>query len=198
MIVSVDADTQADGSDLAKKVESETETANGEEVEGIITAETCATATGCPGAANPVTSIAITTQKFQHRQRYCAGYRDNGQRADLRSTKFLVHSNISGTFPAFNANTIGKAQRVEVDSENEAGNTSTSVSASKIKLLEQGVTGTISALSWQQLHTYAGPDVSFRFADRSNHHRRTRRGCTAQERDSGEQHRRKSSRTAVL
>src|SRR5947209_1622454 len=42
MIVSVDAATQADGSILAKKVESETETANGEEVEGIITAETCA------------------------------------------------------------------------------------------------------------------------------------------------------------
>jgi hypothetical protein len=46
MIVSVDAATQADGSILAKKVESETETASGEEVEGIITAETCAVPAG--------------------------------------------------------------------------------------------------------------------------------------------------------
>jgi len=63
MIVSVDAATQTDGSILAKKVESETETATGEEVEGIITSVTCTVAAGCPAAANLATSIAITTHK---------------------------------------------------------------------------------------------------------------------------------------
>jgi len=148
MIVSVDATTQADGSVLAKKVESETETSNGEEVEGIITAETCTVAAACPGAANPATSISITSHKVSAPAGTTAPATATTVTVPLSaSTKFMVHSNISGTFPAFNASTIGKAQRVEVDSESTAGNTSTSVSASKIKLLEQGVTGAISALS---------------------------------------------------
>jgi len=77
------------------------------------------------------------------------------------STKFMVHSNLSGSFPAFDASTIGKAQRVEVDSENEAGNTSTSVAANKIKLLEQGVTGTISALSGSNFTLTPDPTSAF-------------------------------------
>lgn len=162
MIVSVDADTQADGSDLAKKVESETETANGEEVEGIITAETCAVAAGCPGAANPVTSLAITTHKVSATASATAPATATTVNVPISaSTKFLVHSNIGGTLPAFNANNVSKAQRVEVDSENEAGNSTTSVSASKIKLLEQGVTGTISALAGSNFTLTPDPTSAF-------------------------------------
>src|SRR6476646_2507676 len=148
MIVSVDAATQTDGSILAKKVESETETATGEEVEGIITSVTCTVAAGCPAAANLATSIAITTHKVSATAAASAPATATTVNVPITtSTKFLVHSNISGSFPTFDASTISKAQRVEVDSENEAGNTSTSVGASKIKLQEQGFSGTISALS---------------------------------------------------
>jgi mucin-22 len=162
MIVSIDADTQADGSVLAKKVESETETANGEEVEGIITAETCATALGCPGAANAATSIAITTHKVSATAGATAPATATTVNAPLSaSTKFLVHSNQSGTFPAFNASTIGKAQRVEVDSESTTGNSATSVAASKVKLLEQGVSGTISALSGNNFTLTPDPTSAF-------------------------------------
>ena len=97
MIVSVDANTQADGSILAKKVESETETADGEEVEGIITAETCAVAAGCPGAANLATSIAITTHKVSATASATAPATATTVNVPISaSTKFLVHSNISG------------------------------------------------------------------------------------------------------
>lgn len=149
MIVSVDAVTQTDGSVLAKKVESETETANGEEVEGIITGVTCAVSAGCPGAANAATSIAITTHKVSATSSASAPATATTVNVPLTSTtKFLIHSNMSGgSFPAFDATTIGKAQRVEVDSENESADTSTSVSASKIKLQEQGFSGTVTALS---------------------------------------------------
>lgn len=149
MIVSVDATTQADGSILAKKVESETETPDGEEAEGIITGVTCAVATACPSAANAATSITITTQKVSATLAANAPVPGSTVSVPITaSTQFTIHSNMSGgSFPAFDATTISKAQRVEVDSENEAGDTSTSVTASKIRLQEQGFTGTVSALS---------------------------------------------------
>ena len=149
MIVSVDAVTQTDGSVLAKKVESETETADGEEVEGLITNVTCAVAAGCPSGVNVATSVDITTHKVSATSATSAPATATTVTVPITSaTKFLVHtSNGGGSFPAFDSTTISKAQRVEVDSENESGDTSTAVSADKIKLLEQGFTGTVSALS---------------------------------------------------
>jgi len=149
MIVSVDAATQADGSILAKKIESETETADGEEVEGIITNVACTVAAACPGAANPATSIDITTHKVSATTAAGAPATATTVTVPITSgTKFTIHSNQGGTsFPTFDATTISKAQRVEVDSENESGDSATSVSANKIKLLEQGFSGTVSALS---------------------------------------------------
>jgi Domain of unknown function (DUF5666) len=163
MIVSVDAVTQTDGSILAKKVESETETANGEEVEGIVTGVTCAVAAACPSAANAANSIAITTHKVSATSSTGAPQTATTVNVPIGTgTKFLIHSNMSGgSFPAFDATTIGKAQRVEVDSENEAGNSSTSVSASKVKLQEQGLTGTISALSGGNFTLTPDPKSAF-------------------------------------
>jgi hypothetical protein len=149
MIVSVDAVTQTDGSILAKKVESETETGDGEEVEGLITNVTCAVAAGCPSGVNVATSVNITTHKVSATSAASAPTTATTVTVPITSaTKFLVHTNQGGgSFPAFDSTTISKAQRVEVDSENESGDSSTSVSADKIKLLEQGFTGTVSALS---------------------------------------------------
>lgn len=148
MIVSVDAATQPDGSVLAKKVESETETGGGEDAEGLITAEACAVATACPSAANAATSITITTQQVSATSAANAPATATSVNVPITSaTQFKVHSNMNGSFPAFDATTIGLAQRVEVDSDNESADTSTSVNASKIKLLEQGFEGTVTALS---------------------------------------------------
>jgi uncharacterized protein DUF5666 len=140
MLVSVDAVTQSDGTILAKKVEAETETQNGEEVEGIITAVTGA----------PATQITVTTQKTA-----ATGTAPNTPATGTsvtvsigNGTKFMVDPHkLNGPFPAFDASHIGKAQRVEVDSESQTGNTSTSVTGDKIKLSEQALTGTVSALS---------------------------------------------------
>ena len=150
MIVSVDAATQADGSILAKKIESETETADGEEVEGIITNVTCAVAAACPGAANAATSIDITTHRVSATTAAIAPAAATTVTVPITpGIRFTVHSNQGGgaSFPTFDATTISKAQRVEVDSENESGDSATFVNADKIKLLEQGFSGTVSALS---------------------------------------------------
>ncbi|HET9182766.1 MAG TPA: DUF5666 domain-containing protein [Candidatus Angelobacter sp.] len=148
MIVSVDAATQPDGSILAKKVESETEDADGENAEGLITAVGCAVATACPSAANAATSITITTQQVSATSAANAPATATTVNVPITSsTQFKVHSNINGSFPAFDVTTIGLAQRVEVDSENESTDTNTSVNASKIKLLEQGFEGTVTSLS---------------------------------------------------
>lgn len=148
MIVSVDAATQPDGSVLAKKVESETESTDGEDAEGIITAEACAVAAACPSGANAATSITITTQQVSATSAANAPATATSVNVPITSaTQFKVHSNMSGSFPTFDATTIGLAQRVEVDSDSESTDTITSVTANKIKLLEQGFEGTVTALS---------------------------------------------------
>lgn len=153
MIVSVDAVTQSDGTLLAKRVESETETANGDEVEGIITAVTCATTSGCPGAGNPATQITLTTQKTASTAP-SPSTPATGSSVNVpisSSTKFAVRAGkLSGPFPAFDDTHIGKAQRVEADSENEGGDDSSHVSGDKIRLREQALTGTVSAFSGNQ------------------------------------------------
>jgi len=139
MIVSVDAVTQSDGTLLATKVESETETAFGEELEGVISAVT----------GNPATQITVSTQR-------AASTTNSPNTPTLGTsvtvsistgTKFSVKSKkLTGTLPAFNASNIGKGQRVEVDSEIQSSS-STTAPGDKIKLTEQALTGTISALS---------------------------------------------------
>ena len=148
MIVSVDAVTQSDGSLLAKKVESETENANGEEVEGVITAVTCASATACPSTGNAATQVTITTQKVSAAGTPTATTGSTVNIPITAGTRFSVHSGkLSGTLPAFDATHIGNAQRIEADSENEANDDSAHVSGDKIKLNEQALSGTVSSFT---------------------------------------------------
>jgi hypothetical protein len=63
------------------------------------------------------------------------------------STAFSVESGtISGALPAFNASNMGPGQQVIVDSATQPA-TSTSATADKIKLQEQELFGTVTALS---------------------------------------------------
>ena len=138
MIVTVQAFTQSDGSLLARNVESETLSATGAQLEGLITSVT----------GSPVTSLGITTQSAVATT--AANAPATGTTVSVpitTSTQFSVESNhVPGSFPAFDAADIGLGQRVVVNSETQSTNPA-SATADKLKLQEQALTGTISGLS---------------------------------------------------
>lgn len=138
MIVSVQAFTQPDGSLLASGVESETLSASGSQMGGLITSVT----------GSPVTSLGITTQSAVVTTAGNAPPTGSSVSVPITSsTQFSVESNhVPGPFPAFGAANIALGQRVAVDSETQSTNPA-SATADKIKLQEQALTGTISALA---------------------------------------------------
>lgn len=137
MIVSVQAFTQTDGSLLARNVESETLSATGAELGGLITSVT----------GTPVTSLGLTTQNAVATTAANAPATGTTVFVPITtSTQFSVESNhVPGSLPAFDASDIGLGQRVIVDSETQSTNPA-SVTADKLKLQEQALTGTISGL----------------------------------------------------
>ncbi|HEX7286259.1 MAG TPA: DUF5666 domain-containing protein [Candidatus Angelobacter sp.] len=138
MIVTVEGISQADGSLLARTVESETETATGQVLEGV--------AVSTAGA--PATSMNFTTQSVIASNSATAPVAGNSVAVSITtSTRFSVESSrISGVLPAFDASTLGPGQQVIVDSETQPA-TSTSAPADKVKLQEQVLFGTITGLS---------------------------------------------------
>lgn len=138
MILTVEAISQSDGSLLARTVESETETAAGQALEGTVTAS----------AGAPATSVSLLAQSAASTNTVAAPAPGNSVSVSITSTtQFSVQSNtISGPLPAFDASTIGKGQQVVVDSETQPGSSATAT-GDKIKLQEQVVFGTVSALS---------------------------------------------------
>lgn len=138
MIVTVQASTQSDGSLLAGSVESETLSATGEQLEGLITSVTGA----------PVTSLAVTTQSAVATTAANAAVTGSTVSVPITTgTQFSVEStHVPGPFPAFDPASIALGQRIAVDSETQSANPA-SATADKIKLQEQALTGTISSLS---------------------------------------------------
>jgi hypothetical protein len=128
-IVEVDSVTQTDGTKLATKVEKECDN-KGEELEGIISAVT----------GSPATQITLAHQVDS------TGNPSAPTTVDVTlnaSTQFIVRTdklNLSST-PAFDATHIGKGQRVEAD----ANGTTAPILASKLKLREQALIGTVAA-----------------------------------------------------
>lgn len=125
-IVEVDGTTKSDGTKLATKVEREGGQA-GDEAEGVISAVT----------GSPATSITIAHQ--------VSSSTTTATTVDITinaSTVFSVRADkLSITAPAFDATHIGKGQRVEADA-NASG---TPLVATKLKLREQGIVGTVAA-----------------------------------------------------
>lgn len=125
-IVEVDAMTQADGSKLATKVSRESDH-NGEEAEGLISALDSPLTTitiihqvDSENSTNPPTTVNISVNS---------------------NTQFVIRPDkLSMTAPAFDATHIGKGQRIEVDSSSNA----TPLVATRIKLREQALVGTVS------------------------------------------------------
>ncbi len=126
-IVEVDAITKSDGTKLATKVEREGGQ-NGEEAEGLISA-----------LDNPLTKITIVHQVDS------TGSSNSPVTVDIgvnSSTVFSVRADkLNITAPAFDATHIGKGQRIEADSSNNV----TPLTATKIKLREQALIGTVAA-----------------------------------------------------
>jgi hypothetical protein len=124
-IVEVDGITKTDGTKLATKVEREGGS-NGEEAEGLVSA-----------LDNPLTKITIVHQVDSNNS--TATTIDIGVNS---STVYSVRTDkLNITAPAFDATHIGKGQRIEADS-----NSSTApITASKVKLREQALVGTVAA-----------------------------------------------------
>jgi len=127
-IVEVDGKTKADGSKLATKVERES-TSSGDEAEGVISAVTGA----------PATAVTIAHQVSASAPASAPVTVDITINA---STVFSVRADkLSVTAPAFDASHIGKGQRIEAD----AAAAGSPLVATKLKLREQGIVGTVAA-----------------------------------------------------
>ena len=127
-LVEVDAITKSDGTKLATKVEREGDH-NGEEVEGLISA-----------LDSPLTKLTIVHQMDSTGTSSSPVTVDVGVNSstvfNIRFDRFNFPS-----APVFDAFHIGKGQRIEVD----AGSASNPLVASKVKLREQALIGTVAA-----------------------------------------------------
>jgi predicted small secreted protein len=126
-IVEVDGVTKSDGTKLATKVEREGNQ-NGEEAEGLISA-----------LDNPLTKITIVHQVDS------TGSSSSPVTVDIGVNSSTVYSvradKLNITAPAFDATHIGKGQRIEADSSTNT----TPLLATKVKLREQALIGTVAA-----------------------------------------------------
>lgn len=127
-IVEVDAITRTDGTRLATKVEREGDR-SGQEVEGLISA-----------LNSPLSKITIVHQMDSPGMSNSPVTVDIGVNSStvfsVRFDRFTVPSQ-----PLFDATHIGKGQRIEVD----ANSSSTALLATKVKLREQALIGTVAA-----------------------------------------------------
>jgi predicted small secreted protein len=126
-IVEVDGVTKSDGTKLATKVEREGNQ-NGEEAEGLISA-----------LDNPLTKITIVHQVDS------TGSSSSPVTVDVGVNSSTVYSvradKLNITAPLFDATHIGKGQRIEADSSTNT----TPLLATKVKLREQALIGTVAA-----------------------------------------------------
>lgn len=126
-IVEVDGVTKSDGTKLATKVEREGDR-NGEEVEGLISA-----------LDSPLSKITVVHQLDS------TGTSSSPVMVDIGVTSGTVYSvradKLNVTPPLFDATHIGKGQRIEAD----ALSSSAPLVASKIKLREQALIGSVAA-----------------------------------------------------
>jgi hypothetical protein len=129
-IVEVDGTTKSDGTKLATKVEREG-TSSGDEAEGIISA-----VTGAPAATGVTIAHQVSSSASSAAPPLTVDITINA------STVFSVRADkLNVTAPAFDATHIGKGQRIEAD----AAAAGSPLVATKLKLREQGIVGTVAA-----------------------------------------------------
>jgi Domain of unknown function (DUF5666)/Domain of unknown function (DUF4382) len=132
MLVQVDGVTQANGSLRAVKVEVEVEDQDGLEAEGVISSVT----------GSPATSITLVAQDASSPSGLGPVHGSNIT-VDVSGAKYVLNNKVdlSGLTFTFDATHIAPAQRVEVDEPTPAAN---NLVANKVKLLNQGLRGTIT------------------------------------------------------
>jgi len=164
MIVEVDAVTQSDGTVLAKRVETNVETNDGEELEGLIT-----TVTG-----TPATQISLTTQFESSPVAALLNLLGVGDTVNVQissTTVFKVadadHVDLTGSSLAFDANNVAAGQRVEADSDSESdeqhdsSGSGNSTTGNRIRLQQQELQGTISNLNGTTFTLTVAGDSAF-------------------------------------
>ena len=128
-VVEVDAVTKSDGTKLATRVARD-EDHMGEEVEGLVS-----------NLDSPLTTITIVHQVDSMKSSTPPTTVPVSVNAN---TQFMVHPDrLFMTAPAFDATHIGKGQRIEADSSTNAS----PLVATKVKLREQALVGTVSNAS---------------------------------------------------
>jgi uncharacterized protein DUF5666/uncharacterized protein DUF4382 len=142
MMVEVDAITQSDGSLLATKVEAEVENEAGNEVEDVLGVEGLVTST--TGA--PVTQFQMIAGEVEGSGTPAPALGSTITVNVDANTKFAISqdkvdlSNLSFS-PTFDATQLGKVQAVEADTDVASA---TLITARRVKLKQQGLTGTVS------------------------------------------------------
>ena len=138
-IVTVEGFTRSDGSLFAKEVEGQ-EASTGSEVEGIITSisGTLLTVTAHDGSGSGMDDTKV-------------GADFTVSISGLSASKFRVDSGngFGSQVPStlsFSATTIHEGQQIEVESNNPVPAANGSITADKIKLQQQGVSGTVANL----------------------------------------------------
>jgi hypothetical protein len=160
MIVEVDAQVQSDGSLLAKRVEVDEDSDDGVEAEGFITAVTGTPATsfmlendfGSGPIAALLNLLGIGT----------------GVTVNINSTTTFSVSdgdqvNTSGLSVTFDANNLGKAQRVSAGTMNQGSFQAVPLAftADRVRLLQQTLNGTVSNLSGSSFTLTMASDSAF-------------------------------------
>lgn len=127
-IVEVEGTTKPDGSRLATSIEREGDH-NGEEAEGLIS-----------NLDSPLSTITIVHQMDSRGTSNSPVTADVGVNASTAFSVRFDKLNVSAP-PLFDANHIGKGQRIEID----ASSATAPLVASKVKLREQALIGTVAA-----------------------------------------------------
>jgi hypothetical protein len=159
-IVEVDAQVQSDGSLLAKRVEVEEDSDDGVETEGFITAVT----------GKPATQFTLNNEFDSSPIAALLNLLGIGTGITVNvgsNTTFSVSDssqiNLSSSSVTFDANDIGKAQRVEAGAmhEGEFQQLGMTLTADRVRLLQQSLNGTVSNLNGSTFTLTMAGDSAF-------------------------------------
>jgi hypothetical protein len=158
MIVEVDAQAQSDGTLLAKRVEVDEDSDDGVQAEGFITAVT----------GTPATQFMLNNEFDEGPIAALLNLLGVGTAVTVNvssNTNFSVadtdEMNVSGF--SFDANDIGKAQRVDASAMHQTSfqQTGMALTADRVRLLQQSLNGTVSNLNGSTFTLTMASDSAF-------------------------------------
>jgi hypothetical protein len=160
VIVEVDAQSQSDGTLLAKRVEVEEDSDDGVETEGFVTAVT----------GSPATQFTLNNEfdsgpiaALLNLLGIGTGVTVNVSSTTAFSVSDTSRINLNGLSVTFDANDIGKAQRVAAGAMHQGSfqQSGLVLTADRGRLLQQSLTGTVSNLNGSTFTLTAANDSAF-------------------------------------